>query len=504
MITFPGKLEDRSASSAATALLLIALVGAVAFRLYLLLAADFPVNDGALFLEFVRASAATFPSLPAEVEYNGLFLPFAYPPLSFWTGGLLTNLGFDSLGVVRVLPILMNIGYVLLFALLLLKSGRSHLFTALAILFFAVTLRSFEWLLMGGGLSRGMGSVFMMLALLAATVPDKGRGSELSVRRMALAGAAVAGAILSHLEWGILAAGSVVLSRALGSPTIKDFVTSCLIAGTCAFALVLPWLFFVLETHGIEPLLAAGSSSGWNFSIIKGLALWIAVTAVLSNPFILLGALALLVKRQWFWIGFIGLCVMLTPRHAPTPSALAIAVFAAQGIISAYEIAGRYFRSKKLMVGSATVLVAALLTYGIYRTHREAPTSFRILPEEMRQAMGWVASNHPGERFAIVNNRAWQNDSSGEWFPVLASARSVTTVQGREWNGEYQRWDEMYRTLRASGGCAELRSNLSQFGSFDLVWVETMDECFADSGYRLIFRNAGASIYRIEPEHPLR
>jgi hypothetical protein len=144
-------------------------------------ALDFPVNDGALFLEFVKASAGTFPYLPTSVAYNGLLLPFAYPPLSFWIGVAATKLGADSLAVIRIMPILMNILYVLLFALVLLKSGRSRLFTALAILFFAVNLRSFEWLLMGGGLTRGLGSLFLMLALLAVTVPT-GAGKEPSVQ----------------------------------------------------------------------------------------------------------------------------------------------------------------------------------------------------------------------------------------------------------------------------------------------------------------------------------
>ncbi len=222
--------DSRGSNWQPTALLLIALVGAVLFRVYLLMANDFPVNDGALFLEFIRATAATFPWLPEHAAYNGLVLPFAYPPLSFWIGALLTKLGFDSLAVVRVLPILLNIGYLLLFAALLLKSGRSRLFTALAILFLSVNLRSFEWLLMGGGLTRGLGSVFLMLTLLTIGIADRGDRPRIGLLRLVLAGVAVAGAIVSHLEWGILAAGSFALSRALGSRNFRDFIASCAIA----------------------------------------------------------------------------------------------------------------------------------------------------------------------------------------------------------------------------------------------------------------------------------
>lgn len=488
---------EHDSSKLATWLLLAALMAAVGFRLYLLLANDFPVNDGALFLEFVRATAVSFPALPSHAQYNGIVLPLAYPPLSFWLGALLTKLGMEPLQVVRTAPIVMNIGYVLLFALLLLKSGRSRLFTGLAVLFFAANLRSFEWLLMGGGLTRGLGSLFLMLALLAVKIPDQGRRAAIAPGRAALAGIAVAGAILAHLEWGILAAGSVVLSRALGSRTLRDFIMSSAISGITAFALVLPWVFFVLEAHGLEPFLAAGSSGGWNQGLIWR-PIGIASMTVASNPFTVLGGIVLLVKRQWFWIGFILLCIFLTPRHAPTPSMLAIVVFGTQGLISAYELALRFIRSRELLAGSAAAVVALLLAFNLYRTHLHAPRSFRVLPEEMRQAMAWVAANHPGKSFAIVNDRAWQNDSTGEWFPTLASAHSVTTVQGREWNGEFVRWVDMSESLKRIGNCLELHPHLMKFGTYGFIWVETMDQCFSSPRYRPVFRNKGVTIYEVQ------
>jgi hypothetical protein len=478
-------------------LLIAALAGAVTFRLYLLAALDFPVNDGALFLEFVEASASTFPYLPTSAAYNGLLLPFAYPPLAFWIGAAATKLGADSLSVIRIMPILVNILYVLLFALLLLKSGRSRLFTALTILFFAVNLRSFEWLLMGGGLTRGLGSLFLMLALLAVTVPDRGREGGLRLTRMVLAGAAVGAAILSHLEWGIVAASSVVLSCALRSVSLKQFILGCLTAGITALTLVVPWILIVIQAHGPDPFFAASGTSGWKLDHVAGRLVGIASMAVATNPLTILGGLMLLVKRQWFWVGFILICVILTPRHAQTPAMLAIAVFSAQGVISAVDLGGRVIRSKRLLLGGVAALVVALLAVNLYRSQLYAPHSFRVLPGEMRQAMAWVSVHQPNTRFAIVNDRPWPNDSSGEWFPTLAGARSITTVQGREWNGEYVRWDELTRVLRASETCGELHENLKPFGPSDFIWAETMQDCFRGSGYRPIFHNRLVTIYQV-------
>lgn len=147
------------------------------------------------------------------------------------------------------------------------------------------------------------------------------------------------------------------------------------------------------------------------------------------------------------------------------------------------------------MNASTTLLIAALLSFGVYRIHHHAPGSFRVLPAEMRQAMAWVAANHAGSRFVIVNDRPWYNDSTGEWLPTLASARSVTTVQGREWNGEFSRWVSMFEALRTSGSCAELHSNMMPFRPFDFVWVETMEECFPSASYQPVFRNGKVVIY---------
>jgi hypothetical protein len=485
-------------------LLLIAVGGSILFRLYLLAVNDFPINDGALFLEFVRATANTFPALPMEVAYNGLQLPFSYPPLAFWGGALLTKLGLDSLSVVRVAPILMNAAYLSLFALLLLRSGRSYLFAALAIAFFSVNLRSHEWLLMGGGLSRGLGSIFFLLALLAVTVPGEGREQIPGARRMALGGAAVGLAILSHLEWGLLASGSVVLSRALGSRGIKNFALSCLIAGITALAIVLPWLLFIGATHGLQPLLAAGGTSGWSVSLLFERLVWVARTAVETNPLVLVGGFSLLVRRQWFWVGFILLCEVLTPRHGPTPLGLAMAVLAAQGAAEIYRIAAGFLQPGRAVRAATAAIVAALLVWGGYQAYREAGTSFTVLPVKTREAMAWVSANHAGARFAIINDQSWQNDSTGEWFPTLASAQSVTTVQGREWNGQFAQWDLMSRSLRSAKNCTELRSGLKGFGSFEFLFVQTMRNCFARPSYKPVFQNELVSIFKVPPREPTR
>ncbi len=493
----PGTKLQESASRTATLLLVGVIAAAVAFRLWLIAATDFPINDGALFYEFVRGTAASFPSLPARVDYNGFSLPFAYPPLSFWLGALLTRIGFKSLDVVHILPILMNVVYVLLIALLLVKSGRSRLLAALVLLFFCLRLRSFEWLVMGGGLSRGLGSIFLVAALLAVTVPGPDRNRVIPIWRMVLGGVFVAGAILSHLEWGVLAAGALVLSRALGARSFKAFFLECLAAGLTAIALVLPWFLFILQTHGLEPFFAASGTSSWNLltSIVNLLKLGL---PALANPFILIGGVVLLFRRDLFWFGFVLLCVFLTPRHAPTPLALPLAVFAAQGVLTAYGLAVRFLRTPRAALAAVTAAIVLVLGVNLYRDYRQTEGLFRPLPGETRQAMAWVAQNQRGRSFAVFTTAPWYYDASAEWFPTLAQARSTTTVQGREWlpNDAFGVTQTLGNRLKESVTCPDVLERLQPFRASELIWAETMQHCFAGPQFVPIYRNARVTIFR--------
>jgi hypothetical protein len=91
-----------------TFLLLIALAAGIGHRLYLAVATDFPINDGALSYAFIKKGDRRKLPFVATVSFNDLAIRFTYPPLSFWLGALLNRLGTDALGVVHLLPILSN------------------------------------------------------------------------------------------------------------------------------------------------------------------------------------------------------------------------------------------------------------------------------------------------------------------------------------------------------------------------------------------------------------
>ena len=489
--------REGESGRAGKTLLAATIAAAVAFRLWLIAATDFPINDGALFLEFVRATAASFPGLPVVVGYNGFTLPFAYPPLSFWLSALLTKSGADALAVVHILPIAMNIVYVLLIALLLLKSGRGRMFAALAFLFFCVRLRSFEWLVMGGGLSRGLGSIFFVAMLLAVTVPRARQREAVPLWRMGIGGALVGGAILSHLEWGVLAAATLVVARALGARTLKEFLVEVIVAGAAAVAIVLPWVLLIYDRHGLEPFLAAGGTSSWSARSSIQLLIELARPAI-ANPFIVIGGVVLLVRRDLFWFGFVLACVFLTPRHSATPLALPLGIFAAQGVLTAWPLVERLIRPRWAAAAALVAAIILVVAVNGWWQYRGTEGQFRPLAKETREGMAWVAQNHSGARVAVLTTAPWFYDSSAEWFPVLAQARSTTTVQGREWlpNQAFATTSERAREMKHSRSCTDLPARLQPFGRYDLVWAETMQHCFAAPAFTPVYRNSRVTIFR--------
>jgi len=123
---------------------------------------DFALNDGALFAQMSEAIRLNHYILPEVVEYNRTVIPFAYPPLAFYVVAFLTDLlRLDVLDVVRYLPLgfnLLSIGAFVLLASQLINNKLVFLYTCL---FFPLIPRSYEWLIMGGGVTRSVGFFFV-------------------------------------------------------------------------------------------------------------------------------------------------------------------------------------------------------------------------------------------------------------------------------------------------------------------------------------------------------
>src|SRR3989304_4930469 len=128
--------------------------------------AGFPLNDGGMFLSMIRDLRASHYWLPAVTSYNGLNIPYAYPPFGFYLARVLSDLfKVSEIALIRWLPPTVNTLSILAFNALayLLLESRSR--AAVASIFYALTPGASAWFIMGGGLTRSFGSLFMLLSL---------------------------------------------------------------------------------------------------------------------------------------------------------------------------------------------------------------------------------------------------------------------------------------------------------------------------------------------------
>jgi 6-pyruvoyl-tetrahydropterin synthase related domain len=516
--------------------LLAALLLAAAVRLPRVLATDFPINDGGIFYVMTRELASAGLSLPVSTGYNNSGLPFAYPPLGLYVAAALhLATGASILTLQRTLPLLANLLAVAAFFFLARRILASTSAAGLAALVFVTLPRSYEWLIMGGGLTRSFGFLFLCLAVLFGHRALVGRHR----RSVVPAAICLALAVLSHPEMGIVAAAwLVVLTLSDGFDRWRMIRALALAGG--AVVLVAPWLTTVLVRHGLSPFRgAAGNSGFWLRGSLARLASPEA-TGEVGLPLLaclaLLGAVLALARREFLLPGWVLATFVLTPRAAPTPATVPLAMLAAlalrvvvrPGIASALTAHGaavredapalprRPFGRERLagLVYGATVAVVigyTLVSSNLGRSTASWET-MRSVPQPEREAMAWVAGHTPpSSRFVVASTAtSWTADPVDAWFPALTSRASVATPNGAEWlpRGEFTRREEEYSWLKGcqavNGAC--LDSLETAFGvRFTHVYVSKPAAIAAapcpcaspaDSGeFVAIYDGPGATIY---------
>ena len=464
--------ERNGATAWVVALLALALL----IRLPRVLANDFPLNDGGIFYVMAGELAGARLTLPSFTSYNNARIPFAYPPLAIATAAAV-NLatGADLLTVQRFLPLLASLVAVAVFFLLARRLAGSLARAGLATLLFVVLPRSYEWLIMGGGLTRSFGFVFLLLTLLFGHRLLAGRERRASFPAALFLGFAV----LSHPEMGMLAAAAVgVLTVAAGIDRWKTVRAAEIAVG--ALILTAPWWATVIARHGLAPFTgAAGSSGFW----LRGAVVRLAsgdVSGEVGFPVIAslaaLGFLLSLWRRDLIVPGWLVAAFVLVPRAAGTLATVPLALLATLGLADVVvpgmvlalgsgvpplgggsgppiRLGGTDARARTLGVVMAGLAVLYPLAFSnAFRMTREW-ASMAALSRPERAAMAWVASNTPpASRFLLVSTASrWWVDPVDAWFPALTGRESVTSPNGAEWlpQGEFQKRETEYLALKA-------------------------------------------------------
>jgi len=514
--------------------------GAMALALFVRLAyvlpAGFPLNDGGLFYTMARDVQASRFLLPLYTSYNGLDIPFAYPPLAFYLAAALDMAGpWGLLDILRFLPMAANVltvGAFFLLARAILGPGRAAVFAAFL---YALLPRVFLWQVGGGGLTRSLGLLWAVLALWQAYLMFR----EGRPRGGAVAFAALA--VLTHPEMGMLVAFSYLLFWAAYGRGWRGLMTAA-VTGTAVALITAPWWGTVVARHGVQTLAEAsltGKSDWFSWRFVNLIHPYIAEEPLF--PLLAMvgyGGMAIaLAKGRLLLPAWFLLILYIDPRVAYTNVMIPLAMMGGLAMDTLLELAVAEARplphwlARKVgplgegrpWIPWAWAGLVLVLAYGLYsalHAGAQRPTPLAALSPQVREAMAWIAQHTPkGARFVVVHD--WPDpwtDAVSEWFPALTGRQSVATVQGYEWLGkeEFDRQLALYWALQGCvpegrGDCLERWAQA--FGiSFDYVFVPCDEEwgcasalalsLYRGMGYLGLYHGVGGYVFHRLPFPP--
>ena len=379
--------------------------------------------------------------IPAFTSYNYSNLPFAYPPFGFYAGALLSVIGIPDLEILRWLPVIVDVLTIPAFFLLAETLLEDRPRAALGTVFYALA-PVYGWEIMGGGLTRSFGVLFMLLALYFSLQSFK-TGSWKFVF-----GASVFGglSVMSYPQTAIHTAYGIaffwLFTRQSWKKLWQAFVLAALAGIVCA-----PWWLTVYLQHGLAPFISAASSGVHDlfplnvfFADLFARDTFIPILMIFRVAGIIWEA----AHRRFTLVLWAALAYFLDQRSAGATSFLAFSLLCGIGFADTLPFVINWLKTRTSTMISfiqlrwLNVTLIVLMFYlfvecGVYSyvlvntsLHMQAPF----------QAMQWVSENTaPKSRFLLLTGDSGiMSDPIQEWFPALAGRESQTTMQGLEWN----------------------------------------------------------------------
>lgn len=488
----------------------------------------FPINDGGMFYQMVRDLQANHFLLPDVTAYNALDIPYAYPPFGLYLASLLSDVGrIPLLTIFLWLPPFVSLLAIPAFYRLARLLLADNLRAVLATLLFALTPGGYGWHIMGGGLTRSFGILFLLLAVAQVyKVFTEGRP-----RAILLAGLFGGLAILSHPEAGLQTAGICALLWLFLGRTRRGMLHAFLVVFG-VLAVSAPWWGTVLAQHGLSPFLSAAQTG------LHNTAIWLKfITDSFSLPGIfpflallrLIGLVFAFVSRRWLILALTVVPYLMDPRSAQSIAIFPWSILAALAFLDGLPAILHWIRRRAsipsmLETRAGVALLAILLLFqfvdcGLYN-YRLINTT---LTADERQAMDWIQENLLMEQnFLLLTGRGnAMNDPAQEWFPALSSQHSQTTLQGYEWllgDKFLQRMNDL-SDLQTCADLACVDAWSARTGlAYDQLWLRVppvtetgeaagalhqLAESIEDSGeFVIVYENPGTIIYARQTSQP--
>ncbi len=415
-------------------------------RLYGVLQSNFPINDGGLFYTMIKDLMANGYRLPVTTSYNHLNLPFAYPPLFLYLTGFLSDLtSWGLLNIIRVMPAIFTVLAIPAFYLLASLLIKNKVQVVFATFIFAFIPASFDWLIMGGGLTRSPAFFFALLSLyfIYRLYSQNRKRDILWVTVFSSL------TILSHPETALHTAASALVFFLFFGRDKKGLLRSLLVAGLILIVTA-PWWFTVLVHNGITPFIAAGKTGVYS---IEGILQIFQSNLTHEVGLQIIGTLALIglfwqvAERKYFVPVWTLVIFFSEPRSAPLFLCPCVAILASSALVGILQLFNRATNPPQAGTGDPHPLSGwasrgFFIILTIFWIVSSTGTIFAILNNATltnsdKNAFDWVKSNTSSQsKFLVLTGDSPLNDPVSEWFPAITERTSVATVQGHEWDNK--------------------------------------------------------------------
>ena len=483
--------------------------------------AGFAINDGGMFAVMVDDLKANRFILPAFTTYNHLNIPYAYPPLGFYFGALVSSLfGMDSTQVVRWLPAFFASLSIPAFYFLALQLLKNRFHAAVSTFFFALMPRALSWFVMGGGLTRSPGQFFMLLTLaFVVRLYTEERRSNI------IWGGILGGlAVMSHPEAAVHTFVSAIFLWLALSRTRAKFIQSIFV-GVIVLAVAAPWWGSVISHHGLDPLLK-GAATGSKVAAVFNLLFFVFSEELYATVIAVLGLIGIahrFVRRDYLLPLWMAIPFFIEGRSAAGPASIPLAMLAAVGLVEVVLPAMQASPSKDAEVSSTErnvfIYLILFLIFSTFQFGLQLSAATLYPPDA--EAMRWVRQNTTEDsRFVVLTGTdSVSCDSTLEWFPAISGRKSLFTVQGTEWTKGAE-FNDYVRSTYAVQDCL-MESDMACLDravdrdEYDYIYVSKIlrvDNCSplgrqqvfpyfveslkSDSGFEIVYETDGVLISR--------
>jgi hypothetical protein len=448
-------------------LILITLMGGF-LRIMYLSRSDFPLNDGGMFYTMIHDLQENSFGLPKYTTYNFSDIPYAYPPLSFYTVGAINQFAkVDLLELFRIYPLLFNLLSIPLFYFLAKElTSQNRFLSFIATSFYATLISSFEWLITGGGLTRSPAQTYFIAALVLYMIylrTEKNRFYIFSLLTAVLM-------TYHHLEYTWFLFFSLVILVYQKKFLLRRYI----ILGLFFFLIILltvPYWLSIVSQHGISPWVAAFTTGGFAISTSIGRIITTIFTEeTISNYINILALLGIFFslaakKNQRIIIWLVAVTFLLN-RSSFRSLVFPISLLAALGLgelvntirnilitrdsYPVERVDGSHSNSHTKSDLFIAIFVIFSILHPIIISLMVSLSEQQVLVALSKpeiEAMKWVKNNTPLDSWFIVltPSNDWFTNRQSEWFPALASRKNVTTVQGTEWLPDSQNEREIIK-----------------------------------------------------------